>query len=76
MTDENGRLPEVTGVPLTVLIEWHEEVLEMLKHTAKGFSEKDLLKKVPYEGGFSTIRWGSGICLIITAITRRIFRLA
>ncbi|MCY7754183.1 DinB family protein [Bacillus haynesii] len=58
MTDENGRLPEVKGVPLTVLIEWYEEVLEMLKHTAKGFSEKDLLKKVPYEGGFATIRWG------------------
>ncbi|MGO4899743.1 DinB family protein [Bacillus sp. GM2] len=58
MTDENGRLPEVKGLPLSVLIEWYDEVLKMLKRTVKGFSETDLLKKVPYEGGFATIRWG------------------
>ncbi|MED1739037.1 DinB family protein [Bacillus swezeyi] len=58
MTDEDGLLPEVKGVPLSVLIELYDNVLELLKHTVKKLSETDLLKKVPYEDGTATIRWG------------------
>ncbi|MFO6495100.1 MULTISPECIES: DinB family protein [Bacillus] len=58
MTDENGRLPDVKGVQLSALLEQYDEVLELLKHTVKRFSETDLQKKVPYETGAATIRWG------------------
>lgn len=58
MTDENGHLPEVKGVPLSVLLQQYDEVLEVLKKTAEQLTEEDLLKTVPYEGGFATIRWG------------------
>ncbi|WP_223831587.1 DinB family protein [Bacillus swezeyi] len=44
-------------MPLSVLIEQYDNVLELLKHTVKKLSETDLLKKVPYEDGAATIRW-------------------
>ncbi|MGR3206186.1 DinB family protein [Bacillus glycinifermentans] len=58
MTDENGLLPEVKGVPLSVLLSRYDKVLEALKNTAEQLTEEDLLKTVPYEGGLATIRWG------------------
>lgn len=58
MTDENGLLPEVKGVPLSVLLSRYDKVLEELKNTAGQLTEEDLLKTVPYEGDLATIRWG------------------
>ncbi|MDP4095401.1 DinB family protein [Paenibacillus sp. P96] len=59
MATEEGRLPEIEGVPLEDLFSQYDRVQDMFRQACLILTDEDLERKVPYENGAeATVRWG------------------
>lgn len=58
MTDAEGRLPIVRGIPLETLLDEYDYVQDRLREICLGLRDDDLERFVPFENGHqAAIRW-------------------